>query len=69
MRLSFMMESLQDLLDMGIVLRNDHDETFWKAAASLKGRHARSLPDAFCIALAQRIGRTVVTTDHMSLIH
>ena len=55
---------VQDLLDIGIILRDDHDEAFWKAAASFKGRHALSLPDAFCIALAQRIGATVVTTDH-----
>ena len=55
---------VQDLLDMGIVLRSDHDEVFWKGAASLKGRHSLSLPDAFCIALAQRIGGTLLTTDH-----
>lgn len=55
---------VQDLLDMGIILRDDHDEAFWKEAASIKGRHALSLPDAFCIALARRIGGTVVTTDH-----
>ncbi len=55
---------VQDLLDMGLILHDDHDEAFWKAAASFKGRYALSLPDAFCIALAQRIGGTVVTTDH-----
>lgn len=55
---------VQDLLDMGIVLCDDNDLLFWKEAGSIKGRHALSLPDAFCLALAQRLGATVVTTDH-----
>ena len=56
--------TIQDLLSLGIVLRDDHDEPFWKEAASFKGRHALSLPDAFCLNLGRRLNGTVVTTDH-----
>ncbi len=55
---------VQDILDMGVLLRDDHDKPFWREAASIKGRHALSLPDAFCIALANRVSGTAVTTDH-----
>lgn len=56
--------TIQDLLSLGIRLRDDNDEIFWKEAASFKGRHPMSLPDAFCLTLGRRIGGTVVTTDH-----
>jgi len=36
----------------------------WKEAATYKGHHAVALPDAFCLALARRLGGTLVTTDH-----
>ena len=57
-------EALQSLFDVGVLLRDDHDETFWKEAASFKGRHAMSLPDTYCLTLARRLNGTVVTTDH-----
>ncbi len=55
---------VQDLVNMDIIVRDDHDMAFWKDAATFKGRHALSLPDGFCLALARRIGGTAVTTDH-----
>jgi predicted nucleic acid-binding protein len=57
-------DALQSLLDVGIILRDDHDTPFWKEAASFKGRHAMALPDTFCLALARRLNGIVVTTDH-----
>ncbi len=56
--------TIQDLLSLGIILRDDNDEPFWKDAASFKGRHAMSLPDGFCLNLGCRLNGTVVTTDH-----
>ena len=56
--------AIQTLLDAGIVPREDADTAFWKDAATFKGTHALSLPDAFCLALARRLGGTPVTTDH-----
>ncbi len=48
----------------GVIVREDLDEDFWKAVAGLKRRGRISLADCFCIALAQRLGGEVVTTDH-----
>lgn len=56
--------AVQDLIKVGVTPREDFDVTFWKDAASFKGRHAMALPDGFCLALAKRIGGTAVTTDH-----
>ena len=57
-------EAIEDLMHVGIIPRDDFDTVFWKEAATFKGRHAMALPDAFCLALARRIGGTAVTTDH-----
>jgi ribonuclease VapC len=57
-------DAIQSLMDVGIDVRDDSDTACWKEAATIKGRHAMSLPDAFCLALARRLGGTVVTTDH-----
>jgi len=57
-------EAIKSLLEAGVVVQDFVDTAFWKDAATLKGRHALSLPDAFCLALARRSGATLVTTDH-----
>jgi PIN domain nuclease of toxin-antitoxin system len=57
-------DAIQAVLDVGIVIRDDNDTAYWKEAATFKGTHAMALPDAFCLALARRLGGTVVTTDH-----
>jgi PIN domain nuclease of toxin-antitoxin system len=57
-------DAIQALSDVGIVLRDDNDTAYWKEAAFFKGNHAIALPDGFCLALARRLGGTVVTTDH-----
>jgi ribonuclease VapC len=56
--------ALQAVVDVGIIVCDDNDTAYWKEAATFKGRHAIALPDAFCLALARRLGGTVVTTDH-----
>jgi ribonuclease VapC len=58
-------DAIQSLSDVGIIVRDENDTAYWKDAAALKGRHAIALPDAFCLALARRLGGTVVTTDHV----
>jgi predicted nucleic acid-binding protein len=57
-------DAIQAVLDLGIIVRDDNDTAYWKEAATFKGKHAIALPDAFCLALARRLGGTVVTTDH-----
>lgn len=56
--------AVQTLMETGIAAREDADTLFWKDAATFKGRHALSLPDGFCLALARRLSGTIVTTDH-----
>ena len=56
--------AIQSLLDNGMICRDDLDTAFWKEAAMFKGSHPMALPDAFCLALARRLGGTAVTTDH-----
>ena len=56
--------ALQKLKQIGIITRYDIDEGFWKQVATFKANHPMSLPDAFCLTLACRIGGTLVTTDH-----
>ena len=55
---------IQALLNAGVMPREDLDTAFWKEAATFKGSHPMALPDAFCLALARRLGGTAVTTDH-----
>ncbi len=55
--------ALKQITAAGVIARKDSDEAFWKEAASYKGRHPMALPDGYCIALARRLGGTVVTTD------
>jgi predicted nucleic acid-binding protein len=57
-------DAIQFLQDVRIIIRDDNDRPYWKEAATYKGSHALSLPDAFCVALARRLGGTAVTTDH-----
>lgn len=57
-------KALERLFDAGIISRSDSDDDFWKAAATFKANHPFALPDGFCLALAQRLNATVVTTDH-----
>ena len=57
-------DAVQSLLEVGIMVRDDAGTAFWKEAATFKGMHAISLPDAFCLTLARRLGGTMVTTDH-----
>jgi len=56
---------VDDLLDHGIVNRQDMSLPFWKAVGRLKGTIRKiSLADCFAIALAAKLGATIVPSDH-----
>ena len=58
-------EAIQTLLSTGLNLNNDLDFSFWQQVGRYKAELRRvSLADCFCLALAHRIGGTIVTTDH-----
>ena len=48
----------------GVTVRRDMNQCFWQRVGRLKARGRISLPDCFCIVLAQQIGGEVVTSDH-----
>lgn len=53
-----------DLLNTGLLIREDMDDDFWQEAGRIKAIFKRiSLADCFCAALAARIEGEVVTAD------
>jgi PIN domain nuclease of toxin-antitoxin system len=48
----------------GVIERRDLSRRFWEQIGRLKARGGISLPDCFCIALAQELSAEVVTSDH-----
>ena len=56
-------EAVATLLADGVVLREDMDIPFWKSLGQVKMRGGISLADCFAIALAQRTGAEVLTSD------
>lgn len=57
-------EAIEDLRGLGLVERGDMDETFWKEAGKLKAQGKISLADCYAIALTNRVGGTLLTSDH-----
>lgn len=60
-------DAVKDLRALGIVEREDFDESFWKNAGRLKAGGRVSLADCFAITLTNRIGGTLLTSDHHEL--
>lgn len=57
--------ALQTLFAAGVQAREDMDTDFYKDAGFLKVTYAPlSLGDTCCLALARRLGATVLTADH-----
>lgn len=57
-------EVIEDLRAVGVVERNDFDQSFWQAAGNLKAKGRISIADCFAIALTNRVGGTLLTSDH-----
>jgi PIN domain nuclease of toxin-antitoxin system len=58
---------LSDLSAAGIQEREDMDAAFWQSAAGYKSAYHMSLADAFCVALANRMGAELITSDRHEL--
>jgi len=56
--------ALATLYADGVVMRRDMGQRFWQQVGRLKARGHISLPDCFCIVLAQELGGEAVTSDH-----
>ncbi|MGO8673756.1 MAG: PIN domain-containing protein [Capsulimonadaceae bacterium] len=57
-------QGILQLFADGVIERNDMDRHFWQRVGEHKARGKISLPDCFCISLAQELGGEVVTADH-----
>ncbi len=56
--------AIASLLADGVIARHDMNRQFWQRVGELKARGKISLPDCFCISLAQELAGEVVTSDH-----
>lgn len=56
-------QAVTDLLAAGVIERDELDPVLWRAAGKIKSRGRISIADAFCAALAQRLGGEAVTSD------
>jgi PIN domain nuclease of toxin-antitoxin system len=54
---------MSDLEAAGVIARDDLDTSFWQAVGDLKAGGGISLPDCFCVLLAQRLSAEAVTAD------
>jgi PIN domain nuclease of toxin-antitoxin system len=60
--------AVNDLRAAGVVERSDFDETFWQEAGSFKASQVKvSLADCCAIVLTNRVGGTLLTSDHHEL--
>ena len=48
----------------GVIERSDMNRHFWERVGTHKSRGGISLPDCFCITLAQELSGEAVTSDH-----
>lgn len=56
--------AVADLQAVGLVVKEDMDLAFWQEAGKHKAGYKLSLADCFAIALANRAGTELVTSDH-----
>jgi predicted nucleic acid-binding protein len=56
-------QAIADLYVAGVIERNEMDPALWREVGKIKSRGRISIADAFCAALAQRVGGAVVTSD------
>ena len=60
--------AVNDLKAAGVIERSDFDEAFWQEAGKMKAVRVRvSLADCCAIALTNRVGGTLLTSDHHEL--
>jgi PIN domain nuclease of toxin-antitoxin system len=60
--------AVDDLENEGVLAREDIDKAFWQEVGRLKATPVRtSLADCFAIALSNRVGGRLLTSDHHEL--
>jgi predicted nucleic acid-binding protein len=56
--------AVETVRSIGVIVREDMDDAFWRQAGRYKTRFRIPLADAFALSLADRFGAEVVTSDH-----
>lgn len=56
--------AINDLKSLGVIENNDMDGAFWREVGNLKAQYRASLADFCAIALTNRLGGTLLTSDH-----
>ena len=56
-------QAITDLFEAGVIERNEMDPALWREVGKIKSRGRISIADAFCAALANRMGGKAVTSD------
>ncbi len=59
--------AINDMSAATVVERADFDPAFWQEAGRLKSLGKVSLPDCFALTLTNRVGGTLLTSDHHEL--
>jgi len=59
--------AITDLEDIGVIVREDMDRAFWQEVGRYKATNKASLADCTAIALVNRVGGELVTSDHHEL--
>ena len=60
-------DAMKDLFAVEVVARADFDAAFWQDAGRLKAGGRISLADCFALTLTNRVGGTLLTSDHHEL--
>jgi uncharacterized protein len=56
-------QAIADLFAAGVIERSEMDPVLWREVGKIKSRGRISIADAFCAALANRVGGDAVTSD------
>lgn len=56
--------AVTDLVEVGLIISKDLDSALWQAAGGYKATQRLSLADCFALALTNRLGGELVTSDH-----
>ncbi|MDQ6603088.1 MAG: PIN domain-containing protein [Chloroflexota bacterium] len=59
--------AITDLENLGVIVREDMDRIFWEEIGRYKATNRASLADCAAIALTNRVGGELVTSDHHEL--
>jgi len=56
--------AITDLVSVGLIVKEDMEPDFWQEAGRYKAGYKLALADCFAMALANRTGAELITSDH-----